>query len=141
MKSVSLARLYWVGPLSIATSVIAVLIVQFIAVKVLSPLPRFSQAVLASTEPAIVTAILVSGAVLVFGLCVHLAADSLRTYRRIAFGTLLLSFVPNVTAALFMGPAVDWPSMTALMLMHVTACAITVWMLTTFTVVERPDEY
>jgi hypothetical protein len=136
MKSVSLVRLYWVGPLGIATSVLAVLTVQFIAVKALSPLPRFSQAVLASHEPAIVTAVLVSGAVLVFAGCVRLAADPVRTYRRIALGALLLSFVPNVAAALFMGPAVDWPSMIALMSMHVIAWVITVWMLTTLTVVE-----
>ena len=141
MKRVSLTRLYWVGPLSITTSVLAVLTVQLIVVKVLSPLPRFSQAVLASTEPAIVTAVLVSGAVLVFVMCVHLAADPLRTYRQIAVGVLLLSFVPNVAAALLMRPAVDWTSMIALMSMHVVAWAVTVSMLTTLTVVERHDQY
>ena len=140
MKRVSVTRLYWVGPLSITTSVLAVLTVQWIAVTVLSPLPRFSQAVLASTEPAMVTAVLVSGAVLVFAMCVHLAADPLHTYRQIAVGVLLLSFVPNVAAALFMRPAVDWPSMIALMLMHVVAWAITVSMLIRLTVVERDDQ-
>jgi hypothetical protein len=138
MRRVSLRRLYWVGPLSIATSVLAVLAVQLIAVKALSPLPRFSQAVLASTEPAVVTAVLVSGAVLVFAMCAHLAVDPLRTYRQIAVAVLLLSFLPNVAVALFLRPAVDWPSMIALMSMHVVAWAVTVWMLTSLTVVERP---
>jgi hypothetical protein len=136
MTTVSLRRLYWVAPLSIISSVLAVIAVQLIAVKELSPLPRFSQAVLLSAEPAVVTAILVSGAVLVFAMCVRLAAEPVRTYRRVALAVLLLSFVPNVAAALFLGPAAGWPSMIALMTMHVVAWAVTVSMLTRLTVVE-----
>ena len=109
--------------------------VQVIAVHVLSPLPRFSEAVLTSREPMIVTAVLVSAAVVVFAACVHLAADPLRTYRQIALGTLFISFLPNVVAALLLKPAADWPSMIALMVMHGTAWAVTVTMLTRLTVV------
>jgi len=129
MKRARLIRLYWVGPLTVAISVLAVSIVQSIAIRIVSPLPRFSEAVLMSREPAIVTAVLVSGAVLVFGMCVHFAADPLRTYWRIALGALFLSFVPNVAAAVLMRPAVDWPSMIALMVMHVVAWAVSVTML------------
>jgi hypothetical protein len=136
MKEVKVARLYWVGPLSVATSVLAVLAVQFIATRILSPLPRFSQAVMSSTEPAIVTATLVSAAVLVFALTVRWATDPLRKYRQIARGALLVSFVPNVAAGLLMRPAVDWPSMMALMAMHVVAWAVTVSMLTRLATVE-----
>lgn len=125
-----LRRLYWVGPAAVATSVLAVSTVQAVAVQLLSPLPRFSEAILTSNEPPIVTAILVSAAVVVFAVCVHLAADPLRRYRQIALGALLISFVPNVLAALLLKPAADWPSMIALMVMHVTAWAVTVTMLT-----------
>ena len=131
-----MARVYWVGPLSVAMSVLAVLAVQVIAIRALSPLPRFSQAVLSSAEPAIVTAALVSAGVLVFAMCVRWAMNPLRTYRRIALAVLLLSFVPNVAAAVLMGPAVNWPSMIALMSMHVAAWAVTVSMLTRLTSVE-----
>ena len=82
-----------------------------------------------SNEPAIVTAVLVSGAVLVFGMCVQFAAHPLRTYRRIALAALLVSFVPNVAAVVLLRPSVDWPSMTALMVMHVVASAVSVTML------------
>ena len=136
MKRVSVARVYWVGPLSVAMSVLAVLAVQVIAIRALSPLPRFSQAVLSSAEPAIVTATLVSAGVLVFAMCERWAMNPLRTYRRIALAVLLLSFVPNVAAAVLMGPAVNWPSMIALMSMHVAAWAVTVSMLTRLTSVE-----
>ena len=129
-------RLYWVGPATVATSVLAVTAVQLIAVHILAPLPRFSERVLTSAEPQVVTAVLVSTAVLVFAVCVHLAGDPVRTYRQIALGALLISFVPNLAAGLLLRPAADWPSMIALMVMHVTAWAVTVPMLTRLTLVR-----
>lgn len=131
---ISLTRLYWVGPITVATSVLAVSMIQLIALHTLRPLPRFSESVLTSREPPIVTAVLVSMGVLVFAVCVRVAADPMRTYHRIAFGALLLSFVPNVAAAVLLRPAADWPSMIALMMMHVTAWVITVTMLTRMTI-------
>jgi hypothetical protein len=110
-----------------------------IAVEILSPLPRRSERGFTSTEPQTVTAVLVSAAVLVFVLCVHSAADPVRTYRHIALGALLVSFVPNLAAALLLGPGADWPSMSALMVMHVTAWAVTVPMLTRLTLVDATD--
>jgi hypothetical protein len=136
MKRVRLTRLAWVGPLSVATAVLAVLTIQAIAIRALSPLPRFSRAILSSTEPATLTAVLVSAAVAVFTLCVRWAVDPLRKYRQIAIAALLVSFLPNVAAGLLMRPAVDWPSMMALMAMHVAAWAVTVSMLTRLTTVE-----
>jgi hypothetical protein len=111
-----------------------------IAVHILAPLPRFSERVLTSAEPQVVTAVLVSTAVLVFAVCVHLADDPVRTYRQISLGALLISFVPNLAAGLLLRPAADWPSMFALMVMHVTAWAVTVPMLTRLTLVggNRP---
>jgi hypothetical protein len=136
MKRVRLTRLAWVGPLSVATAVLAVLTIQAIAIRALSPLPRFSQATLSSSEPAILTAVLVSAAVAVFALCARWTEDPLRKYRQIAFATLLVSFLPNGAVGLLMRPAVDWPSMLALMTMHVAAWAVTVSMLTRLTTVE-----
>ena len=135
-QRISATRLYWVGPATVATSVLAVTAVQSIAVDILAPLPRFSERVLTSAEPQVVTAVLVSTAVLVFVVCVHLAGDPVRTYRQISLGALLISFVPNLAAGLLLRPAADWPSMIALMVMHVTAWAVTVPMLTRLTVVR-----
>jgi hypothetical protein len=134
-RRIIVTRLYWIGPAAVVASVFAVTAVQMIAVGILAPLPRFSERVLTSAEPQVVTAVLVSAAVLVFVVCVHLADDAVRTYRQIAFVTLLISFVPNLAAALLLRPAADWPSMIALMVMHVTAWAVTVAMLTRLTVV------
>ena len=136
MKRVRLTRLAWVGPLSVATAVLAVLAIQAIAIRAISPLPRFSHAILSSTEPAILTAILGSAAVAVFALCVRWAVDPLRKYRQLAIAALLVSFLPNIAAGLLMRPAVDWPSMMVLMVMHVAAWAVTVSMLTRLTTVD-----
>jgi hypothetical protein len=136
MKTVRLTRLAWVGPLTVATAVVAVLAIQAIAARALSPLPRFSEAILSSNEPAILTTLLVSAAVAVFALCARRAADPIRKYRQIAMTALIISFLPNVAAGVLMRPAVDWPSMMALMAMHVAAWAVTVSMLTRLTTVD-----
>jgi hypothetical protein len=91
---------------------------------------------LSSNEPAILTAVLVSAAVAVFALSVRRAVDPIRKYRQIAMTALIISFLPNVAAGLLMRPAVDWPSMMALMAMHVAAWAVTVSMLTRLTTVD-----
>jgi hypothetical protein len=136
MKRVRLTRLVWVGPLSVGTAVLAVVAIQEIAIRAISPLPRFCQAILSSAEPAILTAVLVSAAIAVFVLCVRWAEDPLRKYRQIAAAALLVSFLPNVAAGLLMRPAVDWPSMMVLMGMHVAAWAVTVSMLTRLTTID-----
>jgi hypothetical protein len=136
MKRVRLTRLAWVGPLSIATAVLAVLAIQAVAIRAISPLPRFSEAILSSAEPALLTAVLGSAGVAVFVLCVRWAVDPLQKYRQIALAALLVSFLPNIAAGLLMRPAVDWPSMMVLMAMHVAAWAVTVSMLTRLTTVE-----
>ena len=61
--AVNLRRLFWVSPATVTVSVLAVLAIQWIASKFFDA-PRFSP--LASNEPAIFTAVLVSGAVVVF---------------------------------------------------------------------------
>jgi hypothetical protein len=126
MAKLSLARLVWVGPLTVAIAVLAVLVVQAITVRALSPMPRFSQAVLSSSEPAVLTAVGVTAGVIVFAFCAALASNPANRFRQIALIALVLSAVPNVIAGIAMRPAVDWPSMLALYLMHVVAWAVTV---------------
>ena len=129
---IDVRRLYWVGPSTVAASVLAVWIVQQISLAILPPLPQFSGSVLNSNEPALATAILVSGAVLTFPIVVDWSLTPLRSFRRLAFGVLVLSCVPNVIGPLTGGGA-DKGKL-ALMMLHVVAWAVTVTMLTRLTV-------
>ena len=124
---VTLHRLVWVGPATVAAAVLAVLVVQKISLAMLGPLPRFSAAVLESNEPAIVTTVLVAAAVVVFAALGNASMSPVRTFKRLALVVLLVSFIPNVTMAL---SGAGWPPMLALMAMHVAAWSVTVTMLT-----------
>jgi hypothetical protein len=75
--------------------------------------------------------------VLIFPIVADAATSPLRTFRRLAFGVLVLSCVPNLYAGFF-GKSIDWGMLT-LGLMHVVACAVTVTMLTRLTV-RRPED-
>ena len=126
-------RLLWVGPVTIAASVAAVVLVQRLALLVLTDLHKFSGNILHSNEPAFATLFFVGVAVLIFPIVADAASNPLRTFRRLAFGVLALSCVPNLYGGFF-GKSIDW-GMLALMLMHVVAWAVTVQMLTRLTVV------
>jgi hypothetical protein len=129
---IDLRRLYWVGPATVAVSVLAVWVVQQISLAILPPLPRFSGSVLNSNEPAIATAVLVTGAVFTFPIIVDAAVNPLRSFRRLALGVLLVSCVPNVFGFATRGD-IDVGKL-ALMVLHIVAWAVTVTMLTRLTV-------
>lgn len=135
-----LRRLLWLGPLTVALAVTAVVAVQAAVVRVLQPLPRFSESLLQSTEPALVTAFFVVCGIGVFAATSRLATNAVQAFRRIALGALLVSFIPNVVVAASGMRGADWPSMIALMLLHVVAWAVTVAMLTTLTRSPIQDE-
>jgi hypothetical protein len=124
---IELRRLAWVGPLTVAASVIAVWIVQRISLAILpSSLPRFSGSVLNSNEPAIVTAVLVTSAVLTFPVIADSSTNPLPSFRRLALCVLIVSCVPNLLAVVSRRDL----GMLALMVLHVVAWAVTVTMLT-----------
>lgn len=135
-EEINLRRLYWVGPATIAVAVLAVWIVQQIGLAILPPLPRFSGSVLNSHEPALATAILVTGAVLTFPIIVDMSLNPLRSFRRLALGVLLVSCIPNVIGPMT-GGDVDVGKL-ALMVLHVVAWAVTVTMLTRLTITTLP---
>ena len=74
------------------------------------------------------------GAILVFALVGARARQPIRTFRKIAAGALLVSFLPDL-ALLFGGgmPPASISNVLALMLMHLVAFAISVGFLTTLT--------
>lgn len=143
-RVISLRRLIWVGPVTIAAAVVAVVAVQAVAVAMLQPLPRLMRPLVTSIEPAVVTIVCVTAAVLVFAVIGHEAIDPIRTYQRTAFAVLIVSFLPDVALAMTAAPGVNvWPFAIVFMVMHVAAWAVTVTLLTRLTVVshkQRADE-
>ena len=81
-QEVVLRRLYWVGPMTIGAAVAAVFIVQQISLLVLHDLPKFSDSILHSNEPAYATVFFVGCAVLTFPIIADAASKPLRTFRR-----------------------------------------------------------
>jgi hypothetical protein len=132
-QEVVLRRLYWVGPMTIAAAVGAVVVVQQVTLWVLQDLSKFSDNVLRSNEPAYATILFVGCAVLIFPIVVDATRNPLRTFRRLAFGVMAVSCVPNLIAAFARDAGIDW-GMLALMTMHVVAWAVTTLMLTRLTV-------
>ena len=128
--NLELRRLLWLAPLTVIAAVGAVAIVQAIILRVLHPLPRFSESLLRSTEPVLATAFLVTCGVGTFVAITRLADDPVRTFRRIALTALCLSCLPNVAVAVSGMRGANWRSMTALMFLHIVAWAVTVSMLT-----------
>jgi hypothetical protein len=126
-SSVNLRRLYWVGPATVAAAVLAVAIVQRVAVALLHPLPPAFKFPMLSAEPLIFTAVLVMAAVIVFAVVGDSASDPVRTFRRVALAVLAFSFAPNVVAAVSWGEG-SWRPAAALAMMHVAAWAVTVTM-------------
>jgi len=127
---VQMSRLVWVGPLTIAASIVAVLIVRILAVVVLRPEPAYLP--LGWFFPILDTAILVTFAVLVFGAMARALTRPIRAFRITSVVVLLFSFLP-VLAIIQEPMGGGWPEALALMTMHIAAWAVTVTMLTKLT--------
>jgi hypothetical protein len=134
-SAIQLGRLLWVGPLTVVAAVVAVQIVRFIA---LALLPQASNSMQLSVLgiSVVFTAVLVIGAVLVFALVARFAAQPITLYQRITVIVLVLSFIPDILLARSSMPGASWPNSIALMVLHVVAWGVTVWMLTKLTIVD-----
>ena len=138
-SEIEISRIGWVGPLAIVCSIGAVLAVRVAAVAMLQPDPKFTP--LGWAFPILDTAILTTGAVLVFGAMASSAARPIQMFRRTAAVVLLLSLVPAVATAFSSAWGGNWFNAVALATMHIAAWAVCVWMLTTLTIRRRlPDE-
>ncbi len=124
-----LTRLFWVGPLTIAAAILAVLSVRVLAFAVLALPAAFPP--LGWSPLILFTAFFVSVAVLVFAVVARRAADPARTYRKVALVALIASLVPDLLLPLDGTSGATWPAVFVLMLMHVAAWWPTVRILTT----------
>jgi hypothetical protein len=112
---IALGRVAWAGPLTVLTSVAAVHLVRQIVLRL--PHIQVGSAALRVIPVTADTVILCSVAVVVFSLVCAFHDDGVRRFRWIAFGALLMSFLPLVHA----GPIADVPTAFGIGTMHVAA--------------------
>ena len=132
VSSIQLKKLWWAGPLTVLTAIVGVLIVRAIAMSIL-PAP-YAPGLAMLMLPIILTLILCTGAVLVFALIGRFAKKPVQTYLIISSIFLVISFLPDIAAVSAPFPGAGWPYSVTLMIMHVVAGFITVYMLIKLTV-------
>ena len=131
-SAIQLKKLWWAGPLTVAAAIVGVLIVRAIAMAIL-PAP-YAPGLAMLMLPVILTLILCTGAVLVFALVGRFAKNPVRTYLIISSIFLVISFLPDLAAVAAPFSGAGWPYSITLMIMHVVAGFITVYMLIKLTV-------
>jgi len=134
-SSIQLKKLWWAGPLTVLTAIVGVLIVRAVAMAIL-PAP-YAPGLAMLMLPIILTLILCTGAVLVFALVGRFAKNPIRAYLIISSIFLVISFLPDIAAVSAPFPGAGWPYSITLMIMHVVAGFITVFMLLRLTVNEN----
>ncbi len=130
-SSIQFRKLWWVGPLTILSAIIGVLFVRIIARTILPPPYAPGLDILAL--PIVLTLVLCTGAVIVFALVGRFAKNPVRTYIIISSIFLVISFLPDIAAVSAPFPGAGWHYSISLMIMHVVAGFITVFMLVKLT--------
>jgi len=130
---VAMERIAWAGALTVLTSLAAVHLVRQVVMRL--P-PVSAKSVAFKVLPVTVdTALLCTIAVVVFGLVSAFHDDPVRRFRWIAFGALLVSFLPLVHA-----PEIgDLPTVAGIATMHIAAYVPCVTLLPWLAVSKRPS--
>jgi len=126
-SAIQLKKLWWVGPLTVVAAIIGVLIVRVIAMAILTP--PYAPGLEMIALPIVLTVILCTGAVVVFALVGRFAKNPIRTYIIISSVFLVVSFLPDIAVASAPFPGAGWAYSITLMIMHVVAGFVTVYML------------
>jgi len=126
-SSVQLKKLWWVGPLTVLAAIIGVLIVRAIAMLILQP--PYAPGLAMIALPVVLTLILCTGAVGIFALVGRFAKNPTRTFIIVSSVFLVISFLPDFGVASAPFPGAGWAYAITLMIMHVVAGFITVYML------------
>ena len=129
---VRLARLLWVGSLTIGLSVVAVLLIRVAAVALLKPDASFQP--LTVGTPVFDTVFSSACAVLVFRAKGVYSLEPVREFRSLAWKILVVSFVPDIGLATQHWFGGGWPEAVALMFMHIAVWAVCVTILPTLAV-------
>jgi hypothetical protein len=133
-SSIQLKKLWWVGPLTVLAAVIGVLIVRSVAMAILPP--PYAPGLGMIFISIILTVILCTAAVVVYALVARFAKNPVRTYIIISSVFLVISFLPDIAVVSAPMPGAGWPYSITLMIMHVVAGVITVYMLVKLTAVK-----
>jgi len=133
-SSIQLKKLWWVGPLTVLAAVVGVLIVRSVAMAILPP--PYAPGLEMIATSIVLTVILCTCAVFVFALVARFVKRPVRTYVIISFVFLVISFLPDIAVASAPIPGAGWPYSITLMIMHVVAGLITVYMLIKLTAAQ-----
>ncbi len=119
-------RLLWVGPLIVAAAIVANVIFASFATRIF----RIPDDFIALTPGAIAMFTLFGtvGAVIVFAIVARFARRPYSLYRKIAVGVLVASLIPDL-ALFWMPEPVGAIEVILLMITHVIAAGVVVWML------------
>jgi len=128
---IQLKKLWTVGPLTVLAAIVGVLIVRAIALMVLTP--PFAPGLEMIFLPVVLTLVFCTAAVVVFALVGRFAKNPIRTYIIISAVFLVVSFLPDIAVVSAPMPGAGWPYSITLMIMHVVAGFITVYMLINLT--------
>lgn len=130
-ERVDLKRLLWAGPLVVVAAIAANVVFGLIVTRLFGISPDFPA--LSSGALAVFTAVLVTAAVIVFALVARFARRPITTYRKIALGALLLSFLPDFAMPFLPGPVpIGILEIVLLMITHLIAAAVAVGLLERF---------
>lgn len=128
-ERVAAGRLLWVGPLIVVAAIAANVIFTLITTRLFGISPDF----IALTPPAIAMFTLfgVVGAVVVFAIVARFARRPFSLFRKIALVVLIVSLIPDL-AMLFVPDMAGPVEVVVLMITHVIAAGIVVWLLERF---------
>ena len=130
-RAVDWGRFALVGLATVVVAVIANILVYFIGSTIVTYDPAFI--VLSTVQPAIIfTLVPAIVAVLLYAVLLRFSDNPARTFTIVAAVVLVVSLIPDVTYIPTV-PSATGGQTAVLMLMHVAAAAVIVWMLTTFT--------
>jgi hypothetical protein len=142
VQRVPFSRLWRTGLLAIVLANVANLIVYAAASPFITVPPEFIP--LSTPMPTVFfTTGGVLAAIIVFAIVGRLTRQPARVYTIVAIIALLISFIPDIamivdpgTAANF--PGANWGSVSVLMLQHVVAAVVVVWLLNTRAIEQVP---
>jgi len=134
-STIRLRKLWWAGPLTVLAAIVGVLIVRMIARMILQP--PYAPGLEMIMIPIVLTLVLCTGAAVVFALVGRFARNPILVYLVISIIFLLISFLPDIAVASAPFPGAGWSYAITLMIMHVVAGFITVFMLIRLTSIEK----
>ena len=123
-----LRRLIWVGPLIVAAAIVANVLFALLTTRLFGVSDEFPA--LTAGAIAMFTLFGVLGALIVFALVARFSRRPYALFRKIALVVLVVSLIPDLAMPWLPGPVPAGPiEVILLMITHVIAAAIVVWLL------------